>query len=261
MSIHKQIALLSNKVCCKVLNHLNTPFIDCVKYIFFGSENKYIELVSDINYFADYLSLPKKLYQKNFGSEFEIYSANILDSDRVEEKTRALLIENKYTYILRFRYINKNGVHYVEFWSKRELHLAKNFLLNNLTYYKNIGKELVKLAQLEVKNKDLLHFNGEKVSANIDALIQLLETTTFAEREMKPNNNPLLPFNTSESGLTTQELKVIGLFYHGMLGTEIAQYLSLSPRTIENHFMNIKSKLNCHSTSHIIPILLQRSTL
>jgi len=260
MSLNRNTITLSNSICSKVLNHISNPYIYCIKYVYFGQGNKYLDLMSDIEFFDKYSSLPQKIYEKNFGAEIGLNSVNVLASNRIEDKTKLLLLEDRFTYILRLRYIAYQGVHYVEFWSKMAFLKAENFFLNNLPKLKKVGNELIKLAHFELKSKELFNFENSKLHPNIRSILKSIGCGNGTQDQAHTQMECLLPFKVSPHRLTVQETNIIRLFYQGLLVSEIATYLNVSVRTIENHLMNIKSKLGCNSLNHIIPTLMLKAS-
>jgi DNA-binding CsgD family transcriptional regulator len=55
------------------------------------------------------------------------------------------------------------------------------------------------------------------------------------------------PATTSPSGLTAREVEVLRLLAQGLTDTQIADQLFISPRTVNNHFTSIYSKIQVSS--------------
>ncbi len=64
-----------------------------------------------------------------------------------------------------------------------------------------------------------------------------------------------------QTSLTNKEHECLKLYLDGMITTEIASNLSLSPRTIEKHISNIKGKLLCTSRSEVYSKAFKMKTL
>ena len=58
---------------------------------------------------------------------------------------------------------------------------------------------------------------------------------------------PRAAHQSEHAGLTRRELEVVRLVALGQTDREIARELFLSPRTVETHVLNIRSKLDCRS--------------
>ncbi|MBI2171087.1 MAG: response regulator transcription factor [Chloroflexi bacterium] len=61
--------------------------------------------------------------------------------------------------------------------------------------------------------------------------------------------------------LTSREMDVVELMYQGLKNTEIADRLSISPRTVEAHVGNIISKLGALSRAEAVRIALQKNLI
>ena len=77
------------------------------------------------------------------------------------------------------------------------------------------------------------------------------------------NSETLLPQDIYEAHLKTinnikftrREIDVISFFIHGRSPKKIASFLSIAPKTIENHTRNIMLKLECNSRESIIDFI------
>ncbi len=58
--------------------------------------------------------------------------------------------------------------------------------------------------------------------------------------------------------LTTRETQVLKLLAEGKSNREIGDLLHISPRTVENHRDNIKSKLNINNTAELVKYAIQK---
>ena len=61
------------------------------------------------------------------------------------------------------------------------------------------------------------------------------------------------------SKLSKRELECFCLVIHGKPGREIARNLGLSPRTIEEYYLNIKSKLQLQSINEVTDFAFQNN--
>lgn len=61
--------------------------------------------------------------------------------------------------------------------------------------------------------------------------------------------------NKNTVALTKREIQVLAGLYNGMSIREIADKLGLSPRTMEDYYTSLKSKLNCDSRKHLFELV------
>lgn len=61
--------------------------------------------------------------------------------------------------------------------------------------------------------------------------------------------------------LTVRELEVLELMYQGLKNSEIAERLSISPRTVEAHVSSIISKLGAQSRTEAVRIAVERNLI
>jgi len=66
-----------------------------------------------------------------------------------------------------------------------------------------------------------------------------------------------LHHNPSVEDLTTAELRVLRLVAENKTSKEIADILSLSYKTVENHRTNISSKLNLHGSHSLLKFAIE----
>ena len=78
----------------------------------------------------------------------------------------------------------------------------------------------------------------------------LQELSALASRVERPRH-------TLASRLTQREVKIAELAAEGHNNREIAQKLSLSEKTVKNHFTNIFQKLGCRSRAQLMALLLR----
>lgn len=67
------------------------------------------------------------------------------------------------------------------------------------------------------------------------------------QRVRRPSGRGRRTARTSPYGLTRQEQRILGLLADGLSNAAIADHLSRSPRTVENHVSAILSKLHCRN--------------
>lgn len=64
-----------------------------------------------------------------------------------------------------------------------------------------------------------------------------------------------------EDGLTSREEEVLILLADGASNTEIAEKLSISPKTVARHRENIMTKLNLHSRSELVKYAIRKGII
>ena len=67
--------------------------------------------------------------------------------------------------------------------------------------------------------------------------------------------------NTNHIPLSAREIDVIKLFVEGLLYKEIAERLSISPRTVETHKKNILEKLNLKTTVDLVKYAIRNGII
>ncbi|MDP2384871.1 MAG: response regulator transcription factor [Bacteroidota bacterium] len=107
---------------------------------------------------------------------------------------------------------------------------------------KNIDKETLIKAINSVIN-GLSFFSSE-----IPIALESSESTLNFKTEKQPNN-----INT----LSAREVEILTLIANGLSNNEIADKLSLSPKTIESHRTNIMQKLNVHNVVGLVKFAIK----
>ena len=110
--------------------------------------------------------------------------------------------------------------------------------------------------------EDDKHTHEEKILANVNELVlpylDRLKTTRLDERQrasiaiIEANLKDIVaPFAARTASrnlsLTPSEIQIANLIKHGMTAKEIAEIISLSPRTIECHRASIRKKLGINN--------------
>jgi len=88
-------------------------------------------------------------------------------------------------------------------------------------------------------------------------LSPLLSERAIESYLQKAKATPLDPYET----LTTREREVLLMVAQGYSSSEIATYLSISPRTVETHRTNLMRKLDLRTQADLIRYALQRGIL
>jgi two-component system response regulator NreC len=72
----------------------------------------------------------------------------------------------------------------------------------------------------------------------------------------------LLPKNQARlNGLTPRENEVLTLLADGASNAEIAEQLSISPKTVARHRENIMGKLNLHSRTELVKYAIRKGII
>ena len=104
-----------------------------------------------------------------------------------------------------------------------------------------------------------------------DALVQALRDIAAGGAVLPPNiaSKVMRGYTFSSSAvtgrraseLTVRETEILELLYQGLRNSEIAERLSISPRTVEAHVGNIISKLGAQSRTEAVRIAVERNLI
>jgi two-component system response regulator NreC len=108
--------------------------------------------------------------------------------------------------------------------------------------------------------------------AAAEELIQAIETAAAGEVYLYPSLAKLLvkDYLSSETaergrqaldGLTAREQEVLTLLADGLSNPEIAEQLTISPKTVARHRENIMQKLNLHSRSELVKYAIRKGII
>ena len=108
--------------------------------------------------------------------------------------------------------------------------------------------------------------------AAAEELIQAIETAAAGEVYLYPSLAKLLvkDYLSSETaergrqaldGLTAREQEVLTLLADGFSNPEIAEQLTISPKTVARHRENIMQKLNLHSRSELVKYAIRKGII
>lgn len=85
-----------------------------------------------------------------------------------------------------------------------------------------------------------------------------LPETLLRDAMSQPRNDTVLDLYET---LTTRERQILHLAAEGFTAAEIAERLSISPRTVETHRANLMRKLGIHSSSELAQFAIRRGIL
>lgn len=137
-----------------------------------------------------------------------------------------------------------------------------NFYLNNIDllerftfYFKEKGHKLIRQA---LANKIILPGKYQYTSPIVDEGNVCLIDNNLRQRftDATPINHVYIN-DEFQTGFTKRELDCITELLKGKTSKEISTILAISPRTVETHLENLKSKLHCQSKSALIDKLLR----
>ncbi len=109
---------------------------------------------------------------------------------------------------------------------------------------KDIQEEEFLMALGKIKNGENYYSNG----------IQQVVFNSFTNKIQEDDSHHLIP-------LSPREIEVIKLFVEGLLYKEIANKLSISPRTVETHKKNILEKLNLKTTVDLVKYAIKNGLI
>jgi DNA-binding NarL/FixJ family response regulator len=90
-------------------------------------------------------------------------------------------------------------------------------------------------------------FEPEELAAQVESSLQ---QATRLMGHGKGNETPKINLGR-EVGLTPTELKVVGLVAQGLANKEIAEFLTVSQRTVESHVSNMLNKTGLHNRTEL----------
>lgn len=70
--------------------------------------------------------------------------------------------------------------------------------------------------------------------------------------EMARSTPPVPPKSANAYGLSTRELEILRLMVKGLIKKEIAEQLSISHHTVDNHERHIFTKMNVHTRTAVV---------
>lgn len=162
----------------------------------------------------------------------------------------------------------------------KSIKLKPNMLITDLSMPKTNGTETIR--EIKKRNPDIkvvvltMHSDEENVHSALDAgangyvlkddshkdLLDAINNVADGKMHLSPSicrnviNGYLNPSNTfvpvrSHQNLTQREKEVLKLIAEGYRSKDIAEYLSISIKTVEKHRSNLMKKLELHNISEI----------
>lgn len=143
------------------------------------------------------------------------------------------------------------------FSSAKQKSSINDFYINNsdsikrfcFDFYNRFEHSISKLNRMSLDNNCLDSFTSLHQVFTKKTSFDFLNTRVFSFND--------LPFNLDKAlFLTEKEKEIVYLYYYQFSYAEIADKLDISRRTVDRHFDNIRRKLNCKTSGHIIAALL-----
>lgn len=132
-----------------------------------------------------------------------------------------------------------------------------NFYMNNIelfenfkSHFKETAAPLIKLAE---ENTIILSEDMSPPFYGFDDI----DDKNINKKNSTQNNKYYLTGKYKAVHLSKRQIDCISYLAHGFTIKEIANKMSLSPKTVEHHLENIKSKFDCYRKSQIIDIFLK----
>lgn len=247
-------------------------------YLYFDLQGRYLQIISDNNLIDVFLE--NELYAEqiidnlsnNYGN---YYSCDVLQDSLLPNLIKEVLVDNKYRYFFDIANKQPDYTEIYTFAAHCDPLQGGNFALNNLDMLKLISQDIGKRCRKLLTSENTLVLPADFIvqmnevfelhkKAHTNCLQNVvLEVKQWDKRLQSMVNDEafdfnLLPFNfIANKELTHKERELIYLYYFGFNFQRMADILDISKRTVDKHFENIKRKLNCESTGHIIPHLLR----
>lgn len=125
---------------------------------------------------------------------------------------------------------------------------VNHFYINNTNLLKYFSKYISNEIKPHLNKKKPL-FVCEKVKMDVDGFIDQLSPSTI-------NIPKFLSSLTPYDKLTPRQWEIVHWYLNGKSAEETAEILGISKRTVEDHFIKIKQKLDCRKKPQIINELL-----
>ncbi|WP_058523841.1 helix-turn-helix transcriptional regulator [Legionella birminghamensis] len=246
-------------------------------YLYFDLQGRYLQIISDsrlMDVFLDNEFYAEQIVDNLSHDYGHYYSCDVLHDNLLPRPIQETLVDNKYGYFFDIANHQSDYTEIYTFAARCSPLQASNFTLNNLEMLKliseDLGKRCRKLLTREntmILPADFIVRMNELSALHKDSKMACLKDVVLGNNQAKRLQSMvndeafdfnLLPFNfISNKDLTQKEREMIYLYYFGFNFQRIADILDISKRTVDKHFENIKRKLDCESTGHIIPHLLR----
>lgn len=247
-------------------------------YLYYDLSGRYLQLMSDKLLLEDFFKNELFIDQiiDNLSNPYmQFYSSDVVNDALVPNPVKKVLMLQGYTHF--FDIIHKHA-DYSEVYTFATLEnpvYANNYALNNLDILKIISQDLsVRCRRLLTKDNMLILPNDFIIQMNeLQEIHSKTDSLSLKDIIMKSKDTACtlfekvsddvfdfnkLPFSfLASKELTHREKEIIYLYYQDFNAHRIAEILDLSKRTVDKHFDNIKTKLNCESIGQIIPALLK----
>lgn len=97
---------------------------------------------------------------------------------------------------------------------------------------------------------------------NFSVAMELLEATSYNTLINKLNDKKQLLYNNKQKvNLTLREFECLAHLTKAKTAKEIAILMNISPRTVENHIENLKTKLHCMTKSQLVEAAIEQGLI
>jgi DNA-binding CsgD family transcriptional regulator len=209
--------------------------------------------------------LEHKLYQHStFEHHPSLYQTGFVLWSQITTRGKILTAQQEFKIAHGITLINKvmDGCEFFFFGTTPDNFSVTYFYLNNIDvlerfarYFKERAAPLIQKAEA----KKLIIPNRFVVPAPIDKAIFCLRDDNSLRRFNEMLQTNAAPIHkTAFTKFSKREMDCARYLLQGKTMKEIAALLSISPRTVETYFAQLKEKLACHTKSQLISELLRR---
>lgn len=164
--------------------------------------------------------------------------------------------------IWNFMFIYERFSTYGDFWffgTTRDNSQIINFYINNLNVLQHFILHFKSKAEHLYDIRDSSKLISTKIQPLKENIIEEVDLQGFIKKI--PHTKHYLNGKHRGKFLSRREAECLFLFAQGRSMREIGEHMALSPRTIETHINNIKSKVDCHTKGELISIFSKVKSL
>jgi LuxR family transcriptional regulator, quorum-sensing system regulator SolR len=203
---------------------------------------------------ADWLEyhFKEKYYLECYKKYRPVYDSNFIFADQLPEDPMIFDARNKFDiwHVFTIRSVRRKYIEFYHFSTDHENPEIINWYVNNIPLLKQFTLYFIDHGRmlLDSAKPDILI--GEKNLAFDQGTLLRQEVSRVSE-ELKIKR--WFPYRLNDKlWLNSREIDVLKKLLIGETSKVIARELLISPRTVEVHIRNIKSKFGCHTKSDLI---------